>query len=101
MEPLANMAAMSSSTYACPVQDDEVVGVSSGSQLDAGDVKRRRRHSFFLPRRKSIVGHIMDTEEGLLLRVRAYTLPLASAEQPADMPFSPGRPLPLRTRTQT
>ncbi|KAH7358821.1 hemolysin-III family protein [Plectosphaerella cucumerina] len=73
MEPLANMAAMSSSTYACTVQDDEVVGVSSGSQLDAGDVKRRRRrHSFFLPRRKSIVGHIMDTEEGLLLRVDLF-----------------------------
>lgn len=73
MEPLANMASMSSSTCACTVQDDETVGISSGSQLDGGDVKRRRRHSFFLPRRKSIVGHIMDTEEGLLLRVRFLT----------------------------
>lgn len=69
MEPLSSMTSMSASTYACTVQDDEVIGVSSGAELDGGAATRRRRHSFFLPRRKSLVGHIMDTEEGLLLRV--------------------------------
>ncbi|SPN97581.1 probable IZH3 Implicated in Zinc Homeostasis, membran protein [Cephalotrichum gorgonifer] len=34
--------------------------------------RRRRRHSFFIPRRKSIVTHIMDTEEGLLLKVSLF-----------------------------
>lgn len=68
MEPLSNMAAMSSPCV-CTVQDDESVGQSSGAQLARGQMLQRRRHSFFLPRRKSIVGHIMETEEGLLLKV--------------------------------
>ncbi|KAG7137250.1 hypothetical protein HYQ45_005401 [Verticillium longisporum] len=65
------MAAMSSPCV-CTVQDDESVGQSSGAQLDRGQMLQRRRHSFFLPRRKSIVGHIMETEEGLLLKVDLF-----------------------------
>ncbi|CAI4213746.1 unnamed protein product [Parascedosporium putredinis] len=34
--------------------------------------RRRRRHSFFIPRRKSLVHQIIDTEEGLLLRVSIF-----------------------------
>ncbi|KAM9882528.1 hypothetical protein VD0002_g6203 [Verticillium dahliae] len=71
MEPLSNMAAMSSPCV-CTVQDDESVGQSSGAQLARGQMLQRRRHSFFLPRRKSIVGHIMETEEGLLLKVDLF-----------------------------
>src|SRR5437879_4747725 len=50
---------------------EECVSSSSGTQLrrESGTSAKRRRHSFFIPRRKSIVNHILDTEEGILLKV--------------------------------
>lgn len=45
-------------------------GPGSGSGSDAP--RNRRRHSFFLPRRRSIVETIMDGEEGLLLKVDLF-----------------------------
>ena len=61
------------SACACSVQDDDAIVSSSGSDLRPGaEPARRRRHSFFIPRRKSIVGHIMEGEEGLLLKVDLF-----------------------------
>lgn len=55
------------------VKDDDLVASSSGSDLRPGaEPVRKRRHSFFIPRRKSIVSHIMDTEDGLLLKVDLF-----------------------------
>ncbi|GJN73166.1 hemolysin III family channel protein [Purpureocillium lilacinum] len=51
------------------------VAVASGSDPNNGPdptTRQRRRHSFFLPRRKSIVETIMDGEEGLLLKVDLF-----------------------------
>ncbi|KAJ4163298.1 hypothetical protein LMH87_005037 [Akanthomyces muscarius] len=54
--------------------DDLVSATASGADTSANDkpTLNRRRHSFFLPRRKSIVGQIMDTEESLLLKVDLF-----------------------------
>ncbi|KAI9903034.1 hypothetical protein N3K66_002386 [Trichothecium roseum] len=53
--------------------DDDTLAASSGSDLQPDAMlMRRRRHSFFIPRRRSIVGHIMDGEEGLLLKVDLF-----------------------------
>ncbi|CAI6095532.1 hypothetical protein V2G26_014608 [Clonostachys chloroleuca] len=54
--------------------DDNNPGQSSAADPNNGQKPRqRRRHSFFIPpRRRSIVGHIMDGEEGLLLRVDLF-----------------------------
>ncbi|KHN95332.1 hemolysin-III family protein [Metarhizium album ARSEF 1941] len=47
--------------------------VSGSDSLNTeGPTNRRRRHSFFLPRRKSIVETIMEGEEGLLLKVDLF-----------------------------
>lgn len=57
------------STFALGACEDPTEATSSA--LASGDItpRQRRRHSFFIPRRKSIVNHIMDGEEGLLLKV--------------------------------
>lgn len=60
------------STCAYSVQDDDAIACSSGSDLRPAEPARRRRHSFFIPRRKSIIGHIMEGEEGLLLKVDLF-----------------------------
>ena len=57
---------------------------ATGIQLQHRQPTRRRRHSHFIPRRKSIVNHIMDSEEGILLKVRSKnrsppTFPLSSS----------------------
>lgn len=72
MEPLANMASLKSPCSGAAVQDhdDYTVGTTSGAQTEGTEIARRRRHSFFIPRRKSIVNSIMDGEEHLLLKVR-------------------------------
>ncbi|POR36375.1 Uncharacterized protein TPAR_03428 [Tolypocladium paradoxum] len=62
-------------TSACggKARDDDSVAAASGSRLHHGpEPTPRRRHSFFLPRRKSIVETIMDGEEGLLLKVDLF-----------------------------
>lgn len=71
MDPLASMAPLKSPCSGSAVQDDEDVAVAttSGAQAEGIELARRRRHSFFIPRRKSIVSHIMDGEEHLLLKV--------------------------------
>ncbi|TEA12526.1 Uncharacterized protein C8034_v005973 [Colletotrichum sidae] len=52
--------------------DDFAVATTSGAQPENHEVARRRRHSSFIPRRKSIVNHIMDGEEHLLLKVDLF-----------------------------
>ncbi|KAH8179740.1 hemolysin-III related domain-containing protein [Sarocladium implicatum] len=56
-------------------RDDETIASTSGSDFVAtADRPRRRRHSFFLPRRKSLTGTAaMDgSEDSLLLRVDLF-----------------------------
>ncbi|PNP37359.1 hypothetical protein TGAM01_v210362 [Trichoderma gamsii] len=55
-------------------KDSTGVAATSGSDLrrEAQQQAKRRRHSFFIPRRKSIVGHIMEGEENLLLKVDLF-----------------------------
>ncbi|KAF6812696.1 hemolysin-III family protein [Colletotrichum sojae] len=74
MEPLANMASLKSPCSGAAVQDDDdyAVGTTSGAQTEGTEIARRRRHSFFIPRRKSIVNSIMDGEEHLLLKVDLF-----------------------------
>ncbi|KZZ91831.1 hemolysin-III family protein [Moelleriella libera RCEF 2490] len=47
-------------------------GIDSSQRPQLQLPHNRRRHSFFLPRRKSIVETIMDGEEGLLLKVDLF-----------------------------
>ena len=78
-------AVTSAFTTACAGRvdrDNEASAVTSSADVNSDNNSNhndsnqpqvtRRRHSFFLPRRKSIVGHIMDTEEGLLLKVDLF-----------------------------
>lgn len=72
MEPLVNMTALKSPCSGSVIQDDDeftTTATASGAQTESTELARRRRHSFFIPRRKSIVNHIMDGEEHLLLKV--------------------------------
>lgn len=59
-----------------PSKSDDALpsATTSGADTSASEqpTLNRRRHSFFLPRRKSIVGQIMDTEESLLLKVDLF-----------------------------
>lgn len=48
-------------------QDD--LAATSGADLQHLRPKQRRRHSFFIPRRKSLVDSNMDGDEGILLKV--------------------------------
>src|SRR5689334_21937406 len=67
-----------SSNMGCPPPftfgtcDDGSRGVSSGAQAQGRPTARRRRHSHFVQRRKSIVNHIVDGEEGLLLKLDLF-----------------------------
>ncbi|KAL2144392.1 hypothetical protein VTI28DRAFT_9129 [Corynascus sepedonium] len=64
-----------SSNMGCPAPftfgtcDDAPRGSASGAQAQDRPAARRRRHSHFMQRRKSIVNQIMDGEEGLLLKL--------------------------------
>ncbi|KAH8890813.1 izh family channel protein [Thozetella sp. PMI_491] len=54
-------------------EDDCQQTQTSGTQAQDRPGLRRRRHSHFIPtRRKSIVNHIMESEEGLLLKVDLF-----------------------------
>lgn len=72
--------ALTSTCKGSGVQDDDAIAISTGSELqlasgaDDEQPVQRRRHSFFLPRRRksSFVGHTMDGEEGLLLKVDLF-----------------------------
>ncbi|EKJ69111.1 hypothetical protein NXS19_001312 [Fusarium pseudograminearum] len=61
-------------TTACTykARDSDNIATTSGSDIRPDAGPRKRRHSFFIPRRRSIVGHIMDGEEGLLLKVDLF-----------------------------
>ncbi|KAK4153388.1 hemolysin-III related-domain-containing protein [Chaetomidium leptoderma] len=67
-----------SSSMGCPAPftfgscDDAPGGLSSGAQVQGRPAARRRRHSYFMQRRKSIVNHLMDGEEGLLLKLDLF-----------------------------
>jgi adiponectin receptor len=51
--------------------DENLNAWSSSTDAQQRQQARRRRHSSFIPRRKkSLVSHIMDGEDGLLLKVR-------------------------------
>ncbi|PHH86902.1 hypothetical protein CDD83_9608 [Cordyceps sp. RAO-2017] len=62
-----------SSACGCQARDDDDLAAVSGSDVQrSSDAVPRRRHSFFLPRRRSFVEAIMDGEEGLLLKVDLF-----------------------------
>ncbi|KAH6660039.1 hemolysin-III family protein [Truncatella angustata] len=61
-----------SSAFAIGSHEDLAEATSSGTQPQEVRPRQRRRHSSFMPRRKSIVNHIMDGEEGLLLKVDLF-----------------------------
>ncbi|KAL2264390.1 hypothetical protein VTK26DRAFT_4858 [Humicola hyalothermophila] len=52
--------------------DDASESRASGAQVQGRPPVRRRRHSHFMQRRKSIVNHIMEGEEGLLLKLDLF-----------------------------
>ncbi|KAL0939316.1 izh family channel protein [Colletotrichum truncatum] len=70
------MASIQSPCSGAAVQDNDdddfTAATASGVQAEGTELTRRRRHSFFIPRRKSIVSHIMDGEEHLLLKVDLF-----------------------------
>ncbi|KAK3942134.1 ADIPOR-like receptor IZH3 [Diplogelasinospora grovesii] len=83
------MDASSNMTYAAPFSfracDDSPSpeAEASGAQAQDRPTIRKRRHSqFSIPRRKSIVNQIMDTEEGLLLKVDLF---LSELERRLDL----------------
>ncbi len=67
-----------SSNMGCPAPfsfgscDNAPDGHSSGARVQGQPPARRRRHSQFTQRRKSIVNQIMDGEEGLLLKLDLF-----------------------------
>lgn len=68
-----------SSNMGCPAPftfsscDDAPEALASGARVQGRPAAaRRRRHSHFVQRRKSIVNHIMDGEEGLLLKLDLF-----------------------------
>ncbi|KAK5663670.1 hypothetical protein OQA88_4101 [Cercophora sp. LCS_1] len=52
--------------------DESPEAVASGAQTQERPATRKRRHSHFIPRRKSIVNHILEGEEGLLLKMDLF-----------------------------
>ncbi|KAK7970523.1 adipor-like receptor-like protein [Apiospora saccharicola] len=60
------------STFALGASEDPNEATSSALSPRDNAPRQRRRHSFLIPRRKSIVNHIMDGEEGLLLKVDLF-----------------------------
>ncbi|KAI6785703.1 uncharacterized protein J7T54_006037 [Emericellopsis cladophorae] len=73
-------------TSACAYEaQNDTTAASSGTDLrrpGSSGPTQLRRHSFFLPRRKSIIGHIMEGEEGLLLKVDLF---LSELERRLDL----------------
>ncbi|KAI1329632.1 HlyIII-domain-containing protein [Xylariaceae sp. FL0255] len=60
------------SSYSLGSAHDEPVATTSATSQDARPIQRRRRSSFVPSRRKSIVNHIIDGEEALLLKVDLF-----------------------------
>ncbi|ORY65867.1 hemolysin-III related-domain-containing protein [Pseudomassariella vexata] len=60
------------SPFALGSHEDLHDATSSGADARDGQPVQRRRHSFFIPRRKSIVNHLVEGEEGLLLKVDLF-----------------------------
>lgn len=63
---------MDVSSFTFGACDDASEGLASGAQVQDQPAARRRRHSHFTQRRKSIVNQIMDGEEGLLLKLDLF-----------------------------
>ncbi|KOS20800.1 Uncharacterized protein ESCO_004355 [Escovopsis weberi] len=66
-------------TTACTRGHEGAVFMASSTAVTGSDLRRqssqqvrKRRHSHFIPRRKSIIGTIIDGEEGLLLKVDLF-----------------------------
>lgn len=72
MDFSSKVACNSSLSYSTLDGAAEAMATATGAQApsDQDPVRRRRHSSFARPRRKSLVNHIMDSEEGLLLKVR-------------------------------
>ena len=70
MDLPSDISTMPSGCSSSPTED-VTLATSTGAETSTAVAgpRRRRRHSFFIPRRKSIINHIVDTEEGLLLKV--------------------------------
>lgn len=60
------------SACGCDTSDDTAATTSATDVRNGAPSLNRRRHSFFIPRRKSIVGHFIDGEENLLLKVDLF-----------------------------
>jgi hypothetical protein len=59
------------STFAMGSHEEDLAdATTTATSTHDAQPRQRRRHSFFIPRRKSISQHLMDGEEGLLLKVR-------------------------------
>ena len=63
-----NMSCTSSLTYT----SHEDLADSSGADIQQLKPRHRRRHSFFIPRRRSFVNYVVDGEEGILLKVDLF-----------------------------
>lgn len=68
MDVSSNMGCSAPFSFGC---DDAPGGTASGSQPQERPA-RRRRHSHFMQRRKSLVNSIMEGEEGLLLKLDLF-----------------------------
>ncbi len=76
MDVSANMACQS--PFLCSQDDGHESSRASGSEMQDPRTARKRRHSVLTrPRRKSIVNHILDGEENLLLKVSSPLLTLS------------------------
>jgi adiponectin receptor len=65
-----DLSAMSCSPpFSFATLDETIEAQTSGTDAQDQAIPRKRRHSHFIPRRKSLVHSIMDGEEGLLLKV--------------------------------
>ncbi|KPM45531.1 hypothetical protein AK830_g1026 [Neonectria ditissima] len=69
---MSDVTTATTTAYACRAQDDNAATVSGSDLRASAEQPRKRRHSFFIPRRHSIVGSIMDGEEGLMLKVDLF-----------------------------
>ena len=70
MDLAAKMALPSSFSFTTHQDTDDLPAKTTGAQVEDRRLPaKRRRHSLIIPRRKSIVNQLMETEESLLLEV--------------------------------
>ncbi|KJZ77864.1 hypothetical protein HIM_02501 [Hirsutella minnesotensis 3608] len=69
---MADVTALMSACRCQPHDDNGLITASGSDLLGGSRVGPRRRHSFFLPRRKSVTETLLDGEDGLLLKVDLF-----------------------------